>query len=128
MINRDNLIFMAETAAENAYAPYSNFNVGACILCSSGEAFTGFNIENSSFGATVCAERVAIFKAISEGEMSFEAMAVTAMPCGICLQTLSEFCDKDFLIIAKNKNDEYEEYSLSELLTHPFDKGESLDF
>ncbi|MDO5014916.1 MAG: cytidine deaminase [Clostridia bacterium] len=125
MINKDNLIFMAENAAENAYAPYSNFNVGACILCEDGEIFTGFNIENSSYGATVCAERVALFNAVSQGNTNFTAMAVTSMPCGICLQTLSEFCKPDFKIIVKSDFGEYEEFSMSELLPYPFDKGDN---
>jgi cytidine deaminase len=81
---------MAEKARESAYAPYSGFKVGAALLTSDGKIFTGCNIENSSYGATMCAERVAIFKAVSEGYRGFSKLAVTAMPCGMCRQALLE--------------------------------------
>ena len=92
---KNKLIEKAYIAAESAYAPYSNFKVGAALLSTGGKIYTGANIENSSYGATVCAERVALFSAVHEGEREFSALAVTAVPCGICLQTLSEFCKSD---------------------------------
>lgn len=93
----------ATKAKEGAYAPYSGFRVGAALLCKSGKVFTGFNIENGSFGACMCAERIAIYRALSEGEREFEAIAVAGgddicPPCGICRQVMSEFCSLDFKI------------------------------
>lgn len=97
-----NLDFLAETAikaAEMAYAPYSNFKVGAALLAEDGRIFTGCNVENSSFGVTNCAERTALFKAVSEGCRKFCSIAIAggkdevAAPCGVCRQALSEFCE-----------------------------------
>ena len=99
-----------------SYVPYSHFHVGAALLTSENEIYTGCNIENASFGATNCAERPAIFKAVSEGKKSFKAIAIVGgpdgvindycPPCGICRQVLNEFCDKDFeIILAKNPDD-----------------------
>ena len=99
-----------------SYVPYSHFHVGAALLTSENEIYTGCNIENASFGATNCAERTAIFKAVSEGKKSFKAIAIVGgpdgvikdycPPCGICRQVLNEFCDKDFeIILAKNPDD-----------------------
>lgn len=87
---------MAVAARKNAYAPFSKFQVGAALMTSEGKVYTGVNVENSSYGATICAERTAFVKAISEGEKSFEAIAVSAgdeeaTPCGICLQFMYEF-------------------------------------
>ena len=87
---------------ERAYAPFSNFKVGAALLTTDGKVFTGVNVENSSLGGTICAERTAFVKAISEGEYSFEKIAVVAnegeaWPCGICRQFMKEFCDDDSL-------------------------------
>lgn len=93
------LLKKAHEAMELAYAPYSGFRVGAALLTQSGKIFTGCNVENASFGATCCAERTAVYKAISEGERSFRAIAVVSSgerptaPCGICRQVLSEFSD-----------------------------------
>lgn len=104
------LVDKAMRARENAYSPYSDFCVGAALLCSDGEIFTGVNIENSSYGATVCAERSAFAAAISSGKHEFTAIAVVGAkkgdvsheictPCGICRQFMSEFCTSDFQIL-----------------------------
>jgi len=122
------LINKAKKARENAYAPYSEFKVGAALLCKDGKIYTGCNIENISYGATNCAERTAIFKAVSEGEYEFEAIAVVGgkdkleltSPCGMCRQVMSEFCDSDFkIILADDVNQK--EYLLEELLPLSFD-------
>ncbi|MBQ0084186.1 MAG: cytidine deaminase [Clostridiales bacterium] len=121
------LISAAIKAKENAYAPYSKFKVGAAILTKSGKIFTGVNIENASFSATIFAERTAIFKAVSEGEREFAALALIGgrkneicYPCGICRQVLSEFCNENMpIIIIKNEN-EYEELKLADLLPFAF--------
>ncbi len=94
----------ARAMRASAYAPYSHFSVGAALLCADGRIYTGVNVENGSYGATICAERTAFVKAVSEGEREFEAIAVsgsagTAWPCGICRQFMCEFCGPDFLII-----------------------------
>lgn len=93
----------AKAAAEKAYAPYSGFHIGASVLTDTGRIFNGQNIENSSYGATVCAERVAIFKAISEGERTISKVYVYSKdgwpPCGLCRQVMAEFADQDMEII-----------------------------
>ncbi|MBQ6902658.1 MAG: cytidine deaminase [Oscillospiraceae bacterium] len=114
------LIELAKAARENAYAPYSSFRVGAALLCRSGSVFTGCNVENLSFGATICAERCAVTKAVSEGERDFLAIAIYAgekftSPCGICLQTLCEFAP-DIDIILPDGEAEYRIYKLCELM------------
>ena len=125
------LIDAAKCTQENAYSPYSNFCVGAALLCGDGKIYTGCNIENSSYSATVCAERTAFFKAISEGQKDFTAIAVIGsdnkicMPCGVCRQVISEFCGADFKIICVNKTGEYKEYTLGELLPFSFTLGEN---
>lgn len=124
MTNRE-LVSLAEKAMENAYAPYSGFKVGAALLTCDGDVYTGCNIENISFGATVCAERCAVFKAVSEGKRSFLKLAIVSsseaetFPCGICRQVLAEFMPDGEIII---KNGEQEEvYTVNELLPHSFD-------
>lgn len=125
------LIVAAKCVQENAYSPYSNFCVGAALLSGDGKIYTGCNIENSSYSATVCAERTAFFKAISEGQKDFTAIAVIGsddkicMPCGVCRQVISEFCGADFKIICANKTGEYKEYTLGELLPFSFTLGEN---
>lgn len=119
------LIAKAWAVRENAYSPYSGFKVGAAILCSSGEIFTGCNVENASSGATICAERNAISAAVAAGKTKFEAIAIVAddeniVPCGICRQVLSEFAG-DIVIICCTKND-MQQYTLSELLPNSFTK------
>jgi len=120
------LIKMAEEAMQKAYAPYSGFRVGAAVLSGNGRVYTGANIENASYGATCCAERVAIFKAVSEGEKGIQAVAVassseeTVFPCGICRQVMAEFGDAEMKILCGKTKGEYEVYTLRELLPHSF--------
>jgi len=122
------LLAMAEDIKKNSYSPYSKFRVGAAVLAKSGKVFTGVNIENASFGATVCAERTAVFKAVSEGEREIAAVAISSdsdeytFPCGICRQVLIEFGDDDTKVICGNKNGEFTVFRLGELLPNAFFK------
>lgn len=119
------LFEMAVKASDNAYAPFSHFHVGAALLASSGRAYTGVNVENSSFGATICAERTAFVKAISEGERDFTAIAIAAkiadgkiaesLPCGICRQFMYEF-SPDIFIITGTDREKLNVRKLSDLL------------
>ena len=118
------LIEVAKKARQNAYAPYSEFKVGAALKTKDGLIFEGCNIENSALSVTNCAERTAFFKAISEGETNFEAIAIVGgkgdeliqcPPCGACRQVMMEFCDKDFKIILFDGKDE-DVHTLEELL------------
>ena len=103
------LIDIAKKAAENAYVPYSGYTVGAALLTKEGKVYSGCNIENAAYGPTNCAERTAFFKAVSEGEREFAAIAVVGgkaldfkdyfTPCGVCRQVMAEFCEKDFRIL-----------------------------
>jgi len=132
IIDYVSLIRIAFEARERFLCPYSGFAVGAAVLCKSGEVYTGCNIECGAYSATVCAERVAIFKALSEGETDFTAIAIVGgnvddeitdycPPCGTCRQVLSEYCDADdFEVILAKSLDEYEIYSLSQLLPLAF--------
>ena len=108
-----------------AYAPFSKFKVGAALLGKDGKVYTGVNVENSSFGGTICAERTAFVKAISEGCMEFEAIAVVssdgeAWPCGICRQFMKESCEDDFKIITGNDEDSLRVYTMEEILPEGF--------
>jgi cytidine deaminase len=113
-------------ARGNAYAPFSNFKVGAALEASSGRVFTGCNVENATYGLTVCAERVAILKAISEGERTFAAIAVCAdtdaltPPCGACRQIIWEFCG-DIPVILCNPSGVNDTHQMSQLFPRPFD-------
>ncbi len=120
----------AIAAMEKAYSPYSGFNVGAALLCDDGSIYTGCNIENSSFSPTICAERCAVVKAVSEGKTSFCAIAVCGgkdgvltdkptTPCGVCRQVLSEFCSPDLKVYLVTKSDICE-FTLEQLLPHSF--------
>ncbi len=119
-------------AMQNSYSPYSDCKVGAALLTKSGKVYTGCNIENASFTPTVCAERTAFFKAISEGEKEFEKIAVVGgkggvikgmfSPCGVCRQVMSEFCSPDFEILMVTGKDTYEKVKLSDLLPYSFKK------
>ena len=125
-MDNDILISYAKKAMGNAYAPYSGFYVGAAILTSEGEVFTGCNVENSSYGATICAERCAIIKAISEGYTSFTKIAIVSsgnnltFPCGICRQFLAEFMQEDGIVVLCDSNGEMKEFELASLLPHAF--------
>ncbi len=105
----EKLIDMAKQAMYNSYSPYSKFKVGAALLTSSGNIYTGSNVENASYGAAICAERTAAVKAVSNGEVSFKKIAVVSSsgeytyPCGICLQFLSEFMEKGVVILQDDK-------------------------
>ncbi len=122
------LISLAIKARENAYTPYSSYKVGAALKAKGGKVYLGCNIENGAFSPTVCAERTAFFKAISEGEREFEAIAVVggkealeafAPPCGVCRQVMAEFCSENFEIILYNGKEE-KVYKLKELLPLSF--------
>lgn len=110
---------------ERSYAPFSKFRVGAALLAKNGQVFTGCNVENSSFGGTICAERTAFVKAISEGVTEFERIAIAssggeAWPCGICRQFMKEFCDDDFIIITGDDEDSLRTYTMKEILPEGF--------
>ena len=121
---RQKLIQSAATVREKAYAPYSKYAVGAAILTKSGRIYTGINIENAAYPDSICAERVALFKAVSEGERQFEAIAVVTSnggtPCGSCRQVLSEFSLDMKVLIADQERRLLSEINLSELLPGAF--------
>lgn len=133
-MDRERLIRAAMSARKRSYAPYSKYAVGAALLCCDGSIVCGSNIENASYGATVCAERVAAFTAVGEGKTDFEAIAIAggpddetdklgsfAYPCGMCRQVLREFTDpKEFKVIVARSETDYEEYTLEELFPHSF--------
>jgi len=128
MTNYDALITAAKQARENAHAPFSNFRVGAALRAESGRIFTGCNVENATLGLTCCAERVAIFKAVSEGERGFDAIAVVAdtdtltPPCGACRQIIWEFCG-DVPVILTNLKGKVVHETSANLLPRPFDSS-----
>lgn len=129
-IDYEKLIKEALKVRENAYCEYSGFAVGAALLATNGTVFTGCNVENSC-GTANCAERTAFFKAISEGERQFDVIAIVGghvdeeitdfcYPCGICRQVMAEFCNDDFRIICAKNENEYEVYTLGEMLPFSF--------
>lgn len=124
-MTNEKLMEEAIRAAKGAYAPYSNFKVGAALLTKDGKVITGCNIENASYGATNCAERTAIFKAVSEQITNFDTIAVaaanhtTAYPCGICLQVMNEFMPEGSVLL--EKDGQIVEYKVKELLPFGFD-------
>lgn len=131
-IDIEQLISEADKARENSYVPYSHYSVGAALLCEDGEIVTGCNIENSSYGDTICAERCAIFKAVSNGKKSFVAIAIAgsnegemisqfAYPCGMCRQVMREFVDpKKFHVIVAGPNQTYVDKTIEEILPLSF--------
>lgn len=122
------MIKRALQARQKAYAPYSNFKVGAALLTSKGKVYTGCNVENATYGLTVCAERVALWKAVSEGEREFLQIVVAsegerpASPCGACRQLLWEFC-RDIEVILANTRGFRESHQLADLFPKPFDRN-----
>ena len=127
----EELIEVAKLARDNAYAPYSNFKVGAALKTKTGKIFQGCNIENSALSMTNCAERTAFAKAISEGEREFESITVVGapkgkepsekcMPCGYCRQFMSEFVDNEFKVYVIDKEGNIEKLTINELLPHSF--------
>jgi cytidine deaminase len=124
----DALVAAARAARDHAVADYSHFKVGAALETDTGEIITGCNVENASYGLTICAERVAIFKALSEGKRSFKRMAVVAdtadptPPCGACRQIIWEFCG-DIDVVLANLQTVTASLKMKDLLPHPFDKS-----
>lgn len=128
-MNEAELVRKAVEARARAYAPYSGFSVGAALLSKDGRVFTGCNVENASYGLTVCAERVALFKAVSEGAREFVALAVACgegpcSPCGACRQVLYEFAPDLLLIMADKDGKTWRTARLFELLPHGFGPGD----
>lgn len=130
------LLQKAFEARKNSYCPYSGFAVGAALLAENGVVYTGCNVENASYGVSNCAERTALYKAVSDGVTDFSAIAVAGgkkelqegateycSPCGICRQAFSEFCNRDFKIILGKSREEYTIYTLEELLPVKFSKA-----
>ncbi len=127
---KSELFEKAENMLKFSYSPYSHFCVGAALLCTDGTIYTGCNIENAAYGPSNCAERTAIFKAVSEGKKNFVAIAIVGgkegiiedfcPPCGVCRQVLAEFCKKDFLILLKDKKNQVKEFTLEQLLPESF--------
>lgn len=123
----------ATEARGRSYTPYSHYRVGAALLSKDGRIFTGCNIENATYTPTVCAERTAFFKAISEGVTEFEKIAIVGgregevsefcSPCGVCRQVMAEFCDENFVVLLGNA-DKFAAYSLKEVLPFAFTKKE----
>ena len=127
-MNQQELIRAALEARKRSYSPYSGFQAGAALLARDGRIFTGCNIENAGYSSTICAERTAIFKAVSEGVRNFAAIAIAGgpgegeqlqycAPCGVCRQVMMEFCDPEtFQIILGKSQEDYRQYTLKELL------------
>ncbi|CAJ1188759.1 Cytidine deaminase [Companilactobacillus paralimentarius] len=125
-ITEKQLFDVASQAMENAYAPYSHYTVGAAILCDDGKIYSGVNVENASYGLTNCAERTAIFKAVSEGAKHVSKIVITngtqelSKPCGACRQVMSEFMDSDDIVFLANKTNDFKEYTFKEILPLAF--------
>ena len=121
-----NMLRMANEARDRAYAPYSNFRVGACLKGATGAYYLGCNIENAAYSPSNCAERTAMFKAVYEGERQFDAVAIVwdgenpAVPCGVCRQVLAEFCDPEMPEICANRKGEYKLVAMGDLLPDAF--------
>ena len=135
MITPKELVDLAKEARTRSYCPYSDFAVGAALLCKDGTVYQGCNVENAAFGPTICAERVAMFKAVYDGQREFEAIAVVGgkagreitglfPPCGVCRQVLREFCGLDFKLYLGKENDGFEAVTLGELLPYSFSKAD----
>ena len=131
----EELVRLAKEARARAYVPYSGYAVGAALLCADGTVYQGCNIENASYSPTVCAERVAVFKAVYDGHRDFAAIAVVGgkageeitglfPPCGVCRQVLREFCGLDFKLYLGKENNEFVETTLGDLLPMSFSKAD----
>ena len=131
----EELLRLAKEAREHSYCPYSGFSVGAALLCRDGKVYQGCNIENASFGPTICGERTAFFKAVYDGEREFEAIAVVGgkageeisglfPPCGVCRQVMREFCGLDFKLYMGKENNEYIVKTLGEMLPLSFSNAD----
>ncbi|MBZ5534453.1 MAG: cytidine deaminase [Acidobacteriia bacterium] len=122
------LVQLARESRERAHAPFSRFKVGAALAAGDGRIFTGCNVENATYGLTICAERVAIFKAVSEGAHRFQQIAVVTAskhltpPCGACRQIIWEFCG-DIPVVLSNLDGKTEQFRMSELFPRPFDQS-----
>ncbi|MFD1358233.1 cytidine deaminase [Fictibacillus halophilus] len=125
-MNKDQLMEQAKKARERAYVPYSKFKVGAALLSSEGKVYHGANIENAAYSLTCCAERTALFKAYTEGDIKFSAIAVVAdtkrpvPPCGACRQVISELCPPDMPVYLTNLNGDVQEIAVKDLLPGAF--------
>lgn len=130
-MNEKELVRLALEARKKAYAPYSDFFVGAALLTATGKIYKGCNIENAAYTPSNCAERTAFFKAVSEGERDFCAIAIAGgakeakeldycAPCGVCRQVMMEFCKEDFVIVLGKSEEEYKTYTLQELMPEGF--------
>lgn len=129
-MKKSDLCSMAIDAMKNAYVPYSGYKVGAALLAKTGRVYIGCNIENAAYTPTVCAERTAFFNAVSAGEKNFDIIAVAGgkngiisgefPPCGVCRQVMAEFCEGDFRILVVKGIDEFEEFTLCDLLPNAF--------
>ena len=132
----ETLIELAKEAMTHAYVPYSGYKVGAALLCADGTVYQGCNIENAAHTPTCCAERTAFFKAVSEGEREFAAIAVVGgkeghitglfPPCGVCRQVMQEFCGPDFLVYLGKENNQFMTATLEDLLPFGFSGGEHM--
>lgn len=132
----EQLIILAKEAMTRSYSPYSGFKVGAALLCSDGTVYQGCNIENAAFSPTICAERTAIFKAVSEGKRDFAAIAICGgkdgvitgyfPPCGVCRQVMTEFCSGDFPIYLAGADGAWQVKTLADLLPLSFSAGEHM--
>ena len=128
--SEDRLCSLAVSAMRKSYAPYSNFNVGAALLTADHRVYLGANIENASFSATVCAERVALQSAVFDGARNFTMLAIAGgkdgeitapcQPCGVCRQALCEFCGPDLRVLLVKPNGKHEEYTLAEIFPLAF--------
>ncbi|MBE6896487.1 MAG: cytidine deaminase [Ruminococcaceae bacterium] len=123
---KNELINKAMSAREHAYAPYSGFKVGAAILCGDGTVISGFNIENVSYPATMCAERTALYSALAQGKRDFKAIAIIGSskepcyPCGVCRQVFAEFCDKNFVFYICSEDGSFVEKTFEEIMPFTF--------
>ncbi len=127
------LITSAENAKNKSYSPYSKFRVGAALLTDDGKIYNGANVENASYGLTVCAERTAAFEAVLQGEKKFKAIAIASdsndyiSPCGACRQVLAELCGLDIDVIMMKTGEDYKTVKLKELLPYSFDKEDLIE-